>query len=163
MRRNFLTGIVPSTIMAAALLPAGSLWAAPTTGNSAAQYLNQIDQQTNQIQTDADNLESYVRSGADEWTINAGFASDMHEGARKLLALLDQVAAQPGATNDTRLQVEKMKSMASELMAFNGSAFRDLGPRTLALHAKDVLSYTANIEGICNMIRSAAQSLLLAR
>ncbi len=162
MRRNFLSSIVLSAAVAA-LVPSGSLWAAPTAGKSAAQYLNQINEQTNQIQAQADLLERYVRSGADEWTVNAGFATEMAEGAQKLSALLDQVAVQPGATNDTRMQVEKMKSMTAELMAFTGNAFHDLDPRLLALRADTVLANTANIEERCNMLRSAAQNLLLAR
>jgi hypothetical protein len=89
MRRNFLSSIGLSSIMAAALLPAGSLWAAPDTGSPAAQYLNQIDEQTHQIQTQADRLEAYVRSGAHDWNSSAGYTYDMAEGAQKLLALLD--------------------------------------------------------------------------
>jgi hypothetical protein len=162
MRRNFLSSIRLSTIVAAALLPAGSLWAAPNAGTSA-HYLTQIDQQTYQIQTQADRLEVYVRSGADEWTVNAGFAADMADGAQKLLALLDQVAAQPRATNDTRMQVEKMKVMTAEVMAFTGNAYRDLEARALPLHARDVLANTANIEALCNTIRGAAQTLATAR
>jgi hypothetical protein len=157
MRRSFL-----SSIIAAALLPAGSLWAAPATGNSAAQYLNQIDQQTYQIETQADGLEAYVRSGSHDWNNSAGYAYDMAEKAQKLMALLDQVAARPGATNETRIQVEKMKMMTAEVMAFTGNAFDDLESRAVALHAEDVFANTANIEARCNMIRSAAQNLFVA-
>jgi len=157
MRRKFLF----LTIMAA-LLPAASVWAVPNAGKSAAQYLNQINEQTYQIQTQADQLEEYVRSGADGWTINAGFATDMSEGAQKLSALLDQVAAQPGATDDTRMQAEKMKSTTAELIAFSRNTLADLDPRLVALRADDVLTNTANIEELCNRIRSAAQNLLLA-
>ena len=154
MRRNFLSGILP-----AAILAAGSLWAAP----NAAQYLNEIGEQTYQIQTQADGLERYVRSGAHDWNSSAAYTYDMAEGAQKLLALLDQVAAQPGATNDTRLQVKKMKSMTEELIAFTSSALDDLDQHAMALHAYGVFANMANIEERCSMIRGAAQNLLVAR
>lgn len=154
MRRDFFCCILP-----AAILAGGSLWATPTAG----QYLNEISEQTYQIQTQADGLERYVRSGAHDWNSSSAYAYDMAERAQKLLTLLDQVAAQPGATNDTRLQVKKIKSMAEELIAFSSSALGDLDVRTLALHTNNVFANTANIEDRCNMIRSAAQDLLLAR
>jgi hypothetical protein len=150
MRRKFLCSIA-----AAALLPAASVWAAP----NATQYVNQINEQTYQIQTQADRLETYVRSGADEWTVNAGFTSDMARAAQKLLALLDQVAAQPGATNATRMQVAKMKILTTEVLAFTANASSDLDMRVLPLHWREVLANTFNIEERCNMIRNAAQSL----
>jgi hypothetical protein len=102
MRRNIL-----SSIIAAALVPAGALWAAPNTGASATQYVNQINEQVYQIQTEAESLEQYVRSGAVDWTTNASLTSDVADDARKLLALLDQVAARPGASNDTRLRWQR--------------------------------------------------------
>jgi hypothetical protein len=154
MRRTFLSRILPTAILAA-----GSLWAAP----NAAQYLNEINEQTYQIQTQADGLERYVRSGAHDWNSSAAYTYDMAGNAQKLLALLDQVAAQPGATNDIRLQVKKMKSMTDELLAFASNALGDLDARALALHADGVFANTANIEERCNMIRSAAQNLLVAR
>jgi hypothetical protein len=154
MRRDFFCCILP-----AAILAAGSLWAAPNAG----QYLNQIHEQTYQIQTRADGLERYVRSGGHDWNSSSAYAYDMAEGTQRLMALLDQVAAQPGATNDTRLQVKKMKSMAEELIAFSSGALGDLDVRTLALHTNSVFANTANIEDRCNLIRSAAQDLLLAR
>ncbi len=162
MRRSFRSSIGLSSILAAALLPAGSLWAAPDIGSPAAQHLNQIDEQTYQIQTQADRLEAYVRSGAHDWNSSAGYTYDIADGAQKLLALLGQVAARPGATNDTRMQVEKMKMMTAELLAFAGDALDDLGTRALALHAENVFANTANIEARCNMIRSAAQNLRTA-
>jgi len=158
MRRNIL-----SSIIAAALLPAGSLWAAPNAGSPAAQLVNQINEQTSQIRNDADDLEQYVRSGADEWTINAGLAATMAENARTVISLLDQVAAQPGATNDTRLQVEKLKNMTEEVLAFDGNAYNELALRALALHARDVVADAGNIENLCNQIHNAAQNLLAAR
>jgi hypothetical protein len=156
MKRNSL-----SSIIAAALLPVGSLWAVPN--NSATQYVNQINEQAYQIQTDAGRLETLVRSGADEWTVNAGCTAQMEEGTQKLVALLNQIAAQPGASNETRLQVEKMKSMAAELTAFTHNTYGELELRALPLHAKDVLANTASIEDLCAQIHSAAQSILLAR
>jgi len=158
MRRNLL-----SSIVAAALLPAGFLCAAPGAGSSPAQYLSQIDEQTYQIQTQADRLERFVRSGAHGGNDSAGYTYGMTEGAQKLLALLDQIAAQPSATNDTRLQVKKMKLMTAELMAFSGDAFDELETPALALHAENVVANTANIEARCNMIRGAAQDLFVAR
>jgi hypothetical protein len=159
MRRNFLSSVVLPSIFPAAILAAGSLWAAP----NAAQYLNEINEQTFQIQTQADRLDAYVRSGSRDPNNSAAYTLDMAEGAQKLLALLDQVAAQPGATNDTRLQVKKMKSMTEELMAFTSNARGDVDTRAIALHADNVFANTANIEEHCNMIRIAAQNLLAAR
>jgi hypothetical protein len=158
MRRNVLSGAV-----AAAILVAGPVWAAPNTGASAAQFLNQINVQTNRIQTHADRLEAYVRSGARDWNNSAAYAFDMAEEAQKLSTLLDLVAAQPGASNDTRRQVQKMKSMTDELMAFAGDTLGDLDSHTIALHRNNVFANTANIEVRCSMIRSAAQALLIAR
>jgi hypothetical protein len=157
MRRNILPGII-----AAALLPAGSLWAAPH-ANAAAQYLNQINEQTYQIQADAGLLEQYVRSGAVDWTINAGVTVDVAEGAQKLLRLLDQVAAQPGATNDTRLQMEKIRSLTSEVLAFDDNALSELEPRALALNARNVMVNATHMQELCNTIRGTVQSLLAAR
>jgi hypothetical protein len=159
MRRNFLFSIMPVTIITAALLPAGSAWAAPNAGNSATHYLNQISDQAYQIETQADRLEAYLRSGAHDQVNSAGFTMDIAEGAQKLWVLLDQVAAQPGATNDTRMRVRKMKSMTSELMAFTGNAFNDVETQGLALHLNSVFANTANIEERCDIIRNAAQAL----
>jgi hypothetical protein len=154
MRRNLLPSILP-----AAILAAGSLWAAP----NAARYLNEIGEQTYQIQTQADGLEGYVRSGAHDRNNSSAYTVNMAEGAQKLMALLDQIAAQPAATNDTRLQVKKMKSMTEDLMAFTSSALDDLDPHPTALHVDGVFADMANIEERCNMIRNAAQDLLAAR
>jgi len=159
MRRNLLSSITLSTIMAAALLSAGSLWAAPNFGNSATPYLNRINEQAYQIQTQADRLEAYVRSGSHDWSSSMVYTAGMAEGAQKLLALLDQVAAQPGITNDTRLQVEKMKSATAEVVAFTGNALGELDTRSMALHAENIFANTANIEALCNTIRSEAQSI----
>ena len=73
MRRNFL-----SSMLTAAILAAGSLWAAP----NAAQYLNEISEQTYQIQTQADSLERSVRSGAHDWNSSAAYTYDMAERAK---------------------------------------------------------------------------------
>jgi hypothetical protein len=159
MRRNFLSSIFLPSIVPAAILAAGSLRAAPT----AAQYLSEINEQTYQIQTQADSLERYVRSGAHDWSSSAAYTDDMAESAQKLLALLDQIAAQPGATNDTRLQVKKLKSMTDELIAFTSGARDDLDQHAMALYAYGVFANMANIEERCNMIRGAAQNLLVAR
>jgi len=159
MRRNLLSSITLSTIVAAALLPAGSVWAAPNFGNSATPYLNRINQQAYQIQAQADRLEANVRSGSHDWTSSTSYTADMAEGAQRLLALLDQVAAQPGITNDTRMQVEKMKSATAEVVAFTGNALGELDTRSMALHAENIFANTANIEALCNTIRSEAQSI----
>jgi hypothetical protein len=158
MRRNLL-----STIIAAALLPAGSLWAAPSFGNSAAPYLNQINEQAYLIHARADRLEACVRSGVRDCVNLTGYTAEMAEGAQKLLTLLDRVAAQPGATNDKRLQVEKMKNATAEVMAFTSNALGELETRATALHADNVFADTANIEALCDTIRGAAQGLASAR
>ena len=133
MRRNIFSSILPPRF-----LPAGSLWAAPNPGPSD-QYLNQITEQTYQIQTQADHLEAYVRSGAHDWTVPLAYAQTWRSGAQKLLTLLDQFVAQPGATNDTRQQVEKMKSMAVELNALSVAArWAIWTSRAMALHAGEI-------------------------
>jgi hypothetical protein len=156
MRRNLLCSII-----AAALLPAGSLWAAPSLGNSG--YVNQIHEQVFQIQAGADGLEAYVRSGAHDWNSMAVYAADMAERGQKLLGLLDQIGAQPGATNDTRIQVEKMKSATAEMMAFAGNALGEMETRAIGLHAGNVFTDTGNIEALCNTIQRAAQGLANGR
>src|SRR5579863_2966152 len=158
MRRNLL-----STIIAATLLPAGALWAAPNLGNSAAPYLNRINEEAYQIHARADRLDACVRSGARDCVNLTGYTAEMAEGAQKLLTLLDRVAAQPGATNDTRLQLEKMKNATAEVMAFTGNALGELETRATALHAGNVFADTANIEALCDTIRGAAQGLTVAR
>lgn len=97
--------------------------------------------------------------GAHDRNRSAGYTVDMAEGAQKLLTLLDQVAAQPGITNNTRLQVEKMKSATAEVMAFTGNALGELETRAMALHAENVFVNTANIEALHHTIRGAAQSI----
>jgi hypothetical protein len=77
--------------------------------------------------------------------------------------VLDQIAARPGATNDTRMQVEKLKTVTIELMSFTGSALHDLESRALALHEQDVFANISNIEERCSAIRSAAETLLAVR
>jgi hypothetical protein len=158
MRRNFL-----NTILAAALLPAGSLWAAPNFGSSAAPYLSQIHEQAYQIETQADRLEAFARSGGRDEKYSAGLTFDMEERAQKLLALFDQVAAQPGATNDTRMQVKKMKDAAAELMAFAANAFGELQTRAVAIHADNLVSDTGSIAELCDVIRSTAHNLSVSR
>jgi hypothetical protein len=154
MRRNFLTSTV-----AAAVLAGGSAWAAPNAGNSTTHYLNQVNEQAYQIEAQADQLEAYVRSGAHDWVSSASYTSDMAEGTQKLWALLDKLAAQPGATNETRMRVEKMKTLTEELQAFTSNTALDLGPRALALRTQDVFANTSNIEERCDLLRSAAQDL----
>jgi hypothetical protein len=156
MRRNFLF-IVPGAILAA-----GTLCAAPSSVSSA-QYLNQINEQTHQIEAQADGLERYVRSGARDVVNSTAYTVDMADDEQKLLVVLDQIAARPGATNDTRIQVEKLKTATVELMAFTGSALHDLESRALALHEQDVFANISNIEERCSAIRSAAETLLLVR
>jgi hypothetical protein len=157
MRRNF------SFILPGAILAAGTLCAAPNPSISSAQYLNQINEQTYQIQAQADGLERYVRSGARDAVNSAAYTVDMAEDEQKLSAVLDQIAARPGATNDTRMQVEKLKTVTIELMSFTGSALHDLESRALALHEQDVFANISNIEERCSAIRSAAETLLAVR
>lgn len=154
MRRNLLSGII-----AAALLPAASLWAAPDAAAPSTEYLNQINDQAFQIQTRADRLESYLRSGAHDAPSASGYTLDIAEGARKLAALLDQFVAQPGTTNDTRQQVERMKVAAAELGAFAGNAYQNLDSHAMALHLDAILANISNIMDRGNMLRATAQSL----
>jgi hypothetical protein len=144
-----------SSIMAAALT--GSLWAANI--SPFAQDLNQVGEQAYQLQTQADRLEAYVRSGAHDWVTSASFASDMAREAQTLSSLLDKVAVRPGATNDTRMQVRKMKDLTDELTAFTGNTLGDLDSHGMALRLNGIFANTANIEDRCDMIRSAAQVL----
>jgi hypothetical protein len=161
MRRNFFLSTTLPSIVAAALLPAGSLWAAST--NSAVQDLNQISDQTYQIQARADRLEAYLRSGAHDLVTAGVFINEIAGEAQKLSSLLDQVAAQPGATNDTRMQVKKMKNMTGELMAFAGDTLHSMDAHAMPLHVNDIFTDTTSIEEHCDMIRSAAQALANAR
>jgi hypothetical protein len=154
MRRNLLLGF-----LAAALLPAASLWAAPNTAAPSAQYLNQISEQARQIQAQADRLESYLRSGAQSATYAAGFTVDMAEGTQKLATLLDEYVAQPGTTNDTRQQVERMKVSVNELEAFVGNAAQNLDSHAMALHLDAILASLSNIMDRGNMVRAAALNL----
>jgi hypothetical protein len=154
MRRNLLSGI-----LAAALLPAASLWAAPNAVAPSAQYSNQIAEQARQIQTQADRLESYLRSGAHSANAAAGYTADMAESTQKLATLLDAYVAQPGTTNDTRQQVERMRVSVNELDAFIGSASVNLDSHAMGLHLDSILASISNIMDRGNMVRAAALTL----
>lgn len=154
MRRNLVWSAI-----AAALLPAASLWAAPDANIPSTQYLNQIGEQAFQIQVQAGRLESYLRSGAHDGPYAAGYTLDIAEGTRRIGALLDQFVAQPGVTNDTRQQVERMKVAVAELSAFAGSAYQSLDSRSMGLHLGEVLASVANIVDRGNMLRSGAHTL----
>jgi hypothetical protein len=158
MRRNLLSIILPG-----AMLAAGTLCAAPNQSGSSAQYLSQITEQTNEIQAQADGLEGYVRAGGNDWANSTAYIFDLAQSEQKLLAVLDQIAAKPGATNETRIQVDKMKTIANELMVFTGTAQHDLDMRTLPLHQRDVFANMTNIENRCDSLRSSAEALLAAR
>jgi hypothetical protein len=154
MRRSLLT-----SIMFATLVPAASVWAAPDAVTPSNQYLSQINEQSYQIQVQADRLESYLRSGAHDWGNAAGYTNDMADSAQKLASLLDRYVAQPGITNDTRQQVDKMKIAVAELRTFVGNTFQNLDVRAMPLYLDGVFANTANIVDRGNLIRSAAQSL----
>jgi hypothetical protein len=154
MRRNFL-----AISFATATLAAGSAWAAPNAANSTTHYVNQISEQAFQIEAQADQLEAYVRSGAHDRVSSTAFTSDMSEGAQKLWDLLDKVGAEPGATHETRMRLEKMKILTEELQAFTSNAAFDLESHSLALHAQNVFANTYNIEERCDLLRNAAQDL----
>jgi hypothetical protein len=163
MRRNLFSGTTLSRIalsgVVGALLPAASLWAAPNPATPSAQYLTQINEQTRLIQTQADRLESYLRSGASSATYAAGFTNDMAEGTQKLAALLDEFVSQPGTTNDTRQQVERMKVAVNELEAFVTGASARLDSHAMALRVDSVLASITNIMDRGNLLRTAAQTL----
>lgn len=154
MRRNLLSGI-----LAAALLPAASLWAAPNVVRPSTPYLNQIGEQAREIQFQADRLEGYLRSGAHDSRYAAGYTSDMAESTQKLAALLDELVSQPGTTNETRQQVDRMKVAVAELGAFVGNASQSLDSHAMALHLADIFASTANITDRGNMIRATVLNL----
>ena len=87
---------------------------------------------------------------------------DMAEVTLKLSALLDQFVSQPGTTNDTRRQVERMKVSVNELEAFVGNASQNLDSHAMALHLDEILSSISNIIDRGNMLRAAAQNLAVA-
>ena len=153
MRRSLL-----SSIIAAALVPAASLWAAPNIAAPSGQLLNQISEQAYRIQSQADGLEAYLRSGAHEFSSAAAYTNDMADSAQKLAGLLDQFASQPGATNATRQQADKMKLALVELRAFIGNTVRELDSRAMPLHVEDALATTSGIAARGNSIRSAAEA-----
>lgn len=142
----------------AALVPAASLWAAPNAATTSSPYLNQISEQAAQIQAQADRLERYTRSGARDDRYAAGLASDMAESTQKVAELLDQYVSQPGTTNATRQQVERMKVSVAELEAFVGAAAQTLD-KNMVLHSNEVLSDILNIMDRGSALRSAAQGL----
>lgn len=158
MRRNLLSGIVAAALLPAALL-SNTLWAAPDVAPPSTQYLNQIGEQAFQIQVQADRLESYLRSGAHDAVSASGYAFEMAESAQKLATLLDAFVSQPGTTNVTRQQVERMKVALAEIDAFVGSASQDLDTHAMALHLNGILANISNIMDRGNMLRSAAQIL----
>jgi hypothetical protein len=154
MRRNIFSSIIFAT-----LVPAASVWAASNAAAPSAQYVNQITEQTYHIQTQADNLETYLRSGAHDRTSAAGYVQDMADSTQKLASLLERFVSQPGTTNDARQQVDKMKLAVAEMENFVGNAYRDLDSHAMALHLEDILASTENIEIRDTAIRSAAQNL----
>jgi hypothetical protein len=157
MRRNLF-----STILVAALVPAASLWAAPNTAAPSNQIVNQITEQTYQLQTQADHLERYLRSGAQDSAYAGGLTFEMAEGTLKLATLLDEFVSQPGTVNETRQQVDRMKVMVAELEAFVGGAAQNLDAHSTALHAGDILASISNIVDRGNLLRTAARNLAIA-
>lgn len=154
MRRKLL-----STLFAAALVPAAALQAAPNVAAPSQEFLQQISQQTYELQAHAGTLEAYVRSGSHDWSTTAGFANDMAENAQKLAALLDRYVAQPGTDNETRRQVDRMKLAVSELRDLIGDALTQLNPHALPLHMNQVFADTDSITDRGAAIRSVAQAL----
>jgi hypothetical protein len=153
MRRTLLS------IAAAALLPAASVWAAPEAAVPSADYLNQINDQAFQIQVQASRLEGYLRSGAHDAPYAAGYTLDIADGTRRLAVLLDQFVAQPGTTNDTRQQVERMKVAVTELGAFAGNGFQNIDSHAMGLHLDEILASVSNIMDRGNMLRATAHTL----
>lgn len=154
MRRSLL-----SSIFVAALVPAASVWAAPNAAATSNLYLSQIAEQTYQIQSQADRLERYTRSGAHDAAYAAGLAWDMAGSTQKLVALLGQFVSQPGTNNETRRQIERMKVTVAELEAFVGSAAQNLDAPSMGLHSRQVLDNVSNIIDRGAALRATAQSL----
>lgn len=157
MRRNLFSSIF-SGIVVAALVPA-SLWAAPNSVAPSNQILSQITEQTYQLQSQADRLERYLRSGAHDSVYASGLTFDMAEGTLKLATLLDEFVSQPGTVNETRQQVDRMKVTVAELEAFVGGAAQDLDAHSTALHLGNMLASVSNIMDRGNMLRTAARNL----
>lgn len=154
MRRSLL-----SSIFVAALVPAASVWAAPNAAAPSNPYLSQITEQTYQIQARADRLERYTRSGAHDSVYASGLASDIAESTQKLAATLDQFVSQPGTTNETRQQVERMKVAVAEMEAFVGSAAQNLEAPSMTLRTRQVLDNVLNIVDRGNIVRASVQTL----
>ena len=149
-------------VLTAALIAAASAWAAPSAVAPSAPYLTQIGEQALQIQMQADRLESYLRSGAHDAGYASRFTVDMADGTVKLAALLDEFVAQPGTTNQTRQQVDRMKVAVAELGAFVGNASQNLDSKAMALHLEQILASISNIMDRGNSLRAAARDLTVA-
>ena len=161
MRRNLLTGTLTG-LVAAVMIPATSLWAAPVAEPPSTQYLNQISEQALQIQTQADRLEGYLRSGAHDAGSASRYTTDMAGSTQKLATLLDAFVSQPGTTNQTRQQVDRMKVSVAELGAFVGNAYQGLDTRAMALHLDNILANISNIVDRGNALRAAVHTLASA-
>lgn len=147
------------TIITAALVPAASLLAAPSIETAPNQLRNRIADTTYQIQMEADGLQGYVRSGAHDRRSTYAYAYNLDQSLRKLNSLVDEVASQPGATNQARQRAGELKVEVVELKAVISDTVNELDPNTLALHANAVFADTSNIGDRGAMIRNTAEDL----
>jgi hypothetical protein len=143
--------------MAAITIPV-ALWAAPPVPTSSNQEASQIASEASRVQSDADGLQGYVRSGAADRASVYAYAQDMDHSLRKINSLVNKVASQPGVTGEARAQAEKMKLQAAGLRAIVAGTVTELSPNTLAAHADAVFADTTNIVNRSNMLRASAES-----
>jgi hypothetical protein len=148
----------PVAVSIAAITIPVALWAAPPVTTSSNQAASQIASEASRVQSDADGLQGYVRSGAADRASAYAYAQDMDHSLRKIGSLANKVASQPGVTGEALARAEKMKLQAAGLRAMVASTFTELSPNTLAAHAEAVFADTTNIVNRSNMLRATAAS-----
>jgi hypothetical protein len=135
-----------------------ALWAAPPVTTSSNQYASQIASEATRVQSDADGLQGYVRSGAADRASLYAYAQDMDHSLRKISSLVDKVSSQSGVTGEARVQAEKMKLQAAGLRAMVAGTVTELSPKTLPAHAEAIFADTTSIVNRSDTLRATAES-----
>lgn len=158
MQRLRLFAFPAAFSIAAVTIPV-ALWAAPRVTASSNQYASQIASEASRVQSDADGLQGYVRSGAADRASVYAYAQDMDHNLRKISSQVDKVASQPGVTGEARAQADKMKLQAAGLRAMVAGTVTELSPNALPEHAEAVFADTTSIVNRSNALRATAESL----
>jgi hypothetical protein len=145
------------SIPAAFLIPTG-LWAGSPVATPSHQYASQIVSEASRVESDADGLQGYVRSGASDRSSVSIYVQDMDHRLRKISSLVDKVVSEPGVSGDARAQAEKMKLQAAGLRAMVAGSATELSPNTLPANAEAVFADTTNIVNRSNSLRASAES-----